>query len=829
MGAGSDKTLQGGPGLLSTWWDRFRYTTVPISNNTLQHKQPRWKSWLPQGLTQDSEAGREGREWIKGAVICTWITATILTLNSIMLIVALAFAYRQSSNQGQFQMVELYTGKCALAEHSATGIHVGINVLGTILLGASSYVMQCLGAPSRSYIDRAHARSRWLNVGTFSFRNFAIMSPKRKVLWGLLLLSSTPIHMIYNSVIFSSIAELDSGNLLIPHDLSSNESLVKDAASRKSFRARVGLDPGTVQQRIFDGTFTNLTDKECWATRADEALYSTLIYVVDRKYFHNTSSLWVDGAEFASSENYYPVEPVYWSYRVWNYSTVADGHPYQFNFADDSFESLWNPNNNTNTSAALQADVMSLLSYNSQYNPTQGALREYLDTPSHWQNSSWAAATTFEFFKEGDLEDGIYPEVPVSHCLVDESRQRCQLLFSPPIAIVVIICNAIKLSCMMIAVRTRRRDLLLTTGDALASFLTRPDPVTRGQCLLSRAEVARGLRFWGSSALTPGREKEGCWVHAQSSSQSSSPAPSPTPGQSTGFLNYPLDNFLLSPSAAQTTTELHPRQLTARKRWYQAVNWPRRVIALFCYISCIAVSFALLFHGIGADTFQEAMAIGFSKYSESYLVNMNTTNILALVLLANTPQLGLSVLYFLTDGVLTCMLLDAELQRYATRRRSLRCSWPKGQQRSTYYLTLPYRYSVPLLAVSASLHWLLSQSFFFVYIRRVDITQRFIVDEARGCCYSPLAIFITIWVAVAGLFVVVGLGFRRFESGMPLAGGCSLVLSALCHPAEGDEGAAEKTVMWGEVSGDADARARNDKRGVDERNKIKDSRQQVET
>ncbi|RAH72637.1 uncharacterized protein BO66DRAFT_427106 [Aspergillus aculeatinus CBS 121060] len=687
MSAGNDKPLEGAPGLLSTWWGQFRYTTIPLlSNNTQQQKQPRWKTWLPHGLSQDPNEGQEGREWLKGAVICSLITATILAVNSIMLIVALIFAYRQSSNHGQFQMVELFTGNCSLANRSATGIHVVINVLGTILLGASSYVMQCLGAPSRSDIDRAHARSRWLNIGTFSFRNFAIMSPKRKVLWGLLLLSSTPIHVIYNSVIYSSIAKLDSGSLLIPHDLSSNESLVNDVASRERFRARIGLDPAIVQQRIFDGTFTNLTDKDCWAKRADETLYSTLVYVVDRKYFHNTSSLWVDGGQNPSSENYYPVEPVYWSYRVWNYTTVASGHPYQFNFADDSFQRLWNPYDKTNASTALQADVMGLLSYNSQYNPTQEALREYLDTPSHWQNSSWAAATTFEFFEEGDLELGIYPQVPVSHCLMDESRQR---------------------------------------------FVVNPDE------------------------------------------------PSPTEAPST-----PVNPTNPAPS----------------------------------YISCIAVSFALLFHGIGSDTFHEAMSIGFSKYSESYLANTNTTNILALVLLANTPQLGLSILYFVTNGVLTCMLLDAELQRYATRRRSLRCSWPKGQQRSTYYLTLPYRYSLPLLTASASLHWLLSQSFFFVHIRRVDISQRYVVDEARGCCYSPLAIFITIWVAVAGLLVVVGLGFRRFESGMPLAGGCSMVLSALCHPPEDDEGAAEKTVMWGEIpKGPELGPTQNDKRRVEER------------
>ncbi|PYI20410.1 hypothetical protein BO99DRAFT_357913 [Aspergillus violaceofuscus CBS 115571] len=749
MGTGSDMTREGGPGLLATWWDQFRYTTVPLSSskNTLRDKQPRWKAWLPHGLSQDPEEGRVGREWIKGAVICTWITATILALNSIMLMVALIFAYRQSSNRGQFQMVALYTGQCSLASHSATGLHVVINVLGTILLGASSYVMQCLGAPSRSDIDRAHARSRWLTVGRFSFRNFAVMSPKRKVLWGLLLLSSTPIHMIYNSVIFSSIAELESGNLLIPHDLSSTEALVDDTASRESFRARVGLDPAVVQQRIFDGTFTNLTDKECWAQRADDTLYSTLVYVAERKYFHNTSSLWVDGALYPSDHNYYP----------------------------------------------------------------------YLNTPSHWQNSSWAAATTFEFFKEGDLDIGLYPDVPVLHCLMDESRQRCQLLFSPPIAIAVIICNAIKLSCMILSVGVRRRDLFLTVGDALASFLTRPDPTTRGQCLLSRAEVAEGLRLRGYSALPLGRH-QGDLAPAPSATQSSKPS-SGSPGQSAEFRHHPSDNILLSAYGSQNPIDPRPKQVTPRQRWYQAVSWPRRIILLFCYASCIAISFALLFHGIGSDPFHEAMSIGFSQYSGSYVANTNTTNIVALILFANTPQLGLSVLYFLTNGAVTGMLLDAELQRYATRRRALRCSWPRGQQRSTYYLTLPYRYSIPLLAGSAALHWLLSQSFFFVYVRRVDLAQRLISEELRGCAYSPLAIFITIWVGLAGMMVVVvGLGFRRFETRMPLAGGCSLVLAALCHPAAGEAGAAEKPVMWGEVSHDPDGTvAQYDKRRVEER------------
>ncbi|KAI9044731.1 uncharacterized protein KD926_011701 [Aspergillus affinis] len=173
-----------------------------------------------------------------------------------------------------------------------------------------------------------------------------------------------------------------------------------------------------------------------------------------------------------------------------------------------------------------------------------------------------------------------------------------------------------------------------------------------------------------------------------------------------------------------------------------------------------------------------------------------STNIIALVLLANTPQIVLSTLYFLINSILTCMLVAAEWGHYARRRRPLRVSWPRGQQRSTYYLSLPYRYSLPLLALSTSLHWLVSQSIFFVNIRTYSPDgEEDKESSSRGCCYSPVAMFIALWVGVFALFLSLGIGVRRFKSHMPLAAHCS----AACHSPEGDEGAALKPVIWGEI------------------------------
>lgn len=57
------------------------------------------------------------------------------------------------------------------------------------------------------------------------------------------------------------------------------------------------------------------------------------------------------------------------------------------------------------------------------------------------------------------------------------------------------------------------------------------------------------------------------------------------------------------------------------------------------------------------------------------------------------------------------MLLAHEWSAYFTKHKSLRVlSSRQGQQRSTYFLQLPYRYAILLLFLSTLLHWLTSQS-----------------------------------------------------------------------------------------------------------------------
>ena len=136
-----------------------------------------------------------GEEWIKGALLCTWGSGAILLLNIILTLIAIGIGYSKSGDKHP-TYTELYKGECSVTNGWTTGMHIIINILSTALLAASNYVMQCLSAPTRPDVNEAHTQRKWVDIGTFSIRNFGIMDTKRKVLWVLLFISSFPIHMM---------------------------------------------------------------------------------------------------------------------------------------------------------------------------------------------------------------------------------------------------------------------------------------------------------------------------------------------------------------------------------------------------------------------------------------------------------------------------------------------------------------------------------------------------------------------------------------------------------------------------------------------------------
>lgn len=153
-------------------------------------------------------------------------------------------------------------------------------------------------------------------------------------------------------------------------------------------------------------------------------------------------------------------------------------------------------------------------------------------------------------------------------------------------------------------------------------------------------------------------------------------------------------------------------------------------------------------------------------------------------MIANTPQLILSFIYLFYNDVFTRMLMSHEWAAFATGRKALRVSRPRGQQRSTFWLQLPFRYSVPMMAAMVLLHWLVSRSIFLVRITIYDISgvhDPYRDINANG--YSPLAILLAFLLSGLLIAVLISLGrFRYIEANIPAVSSCSVAISAAAHP-----------------------------------------------
>lgn len=150
------------------------------------------------------------------------------------------------------------------------------------------------------------------------------------------------------------------------------------------------------------------------------------------------------------------------------------------------------------------------------------------------------------------------------------------------------------------------------------------------------------------------------------------------------------------------------------------------------------------------------------------------------------------------NSLQTRILTEREWNSFSLETKPLRVTNPKGEQRSTYRLQLPYRYSIPLLILSALLHWLVSATI-YVYIVEGGYYQKvqglyyqdptrdlmpglgFADDAWVAVGYSTTAILVVLVIAVLMMAVSIWLGRRRLRSQMVVGGSNSLVISAACH------------------------------------------------
>ncbi|KAI9782505.1 MAG: hypothetical protein M1839_004991 [Geoglossum umbratile] len=357
----------------------------------------------------------------------------------------------------------------------------------------------------------------------------------------------------------------------------------------------------------------------------------------------------------------------------------------------------------------------------------------------------------------------------IAYCMSAQVEEKCKLQFSLYIMVIVILCNLVKSATMGLAVWKQRIPTLVTLGDAVSSFLETPDTFTEGMCLVTKSDIS-----------DHGWERAG-------------------PPK----VYKPMRNF-----------------------WFKSASWQMWAIYNVSCIGVIILAGILLRVGLEnleapsdpfkipyqatsrIKTLQDIAKIGLGAVTTSSLIKFPWMGrrgpglLLANVFLASLPQGVLSVLYLAYNALFTRMLNAHEWSQFAHHRKPLRVTSPSGSQRATYYLQLPYRYSLPLLALSGTLQWLVSQS---IFLTRITFYQRDGTEDPESsvstCGYSCIGIISTIIVGSAAVLCATGMGFRRYPAGIPLAGGCSAVISAACHPPlNRDEDVTTLPLKWGVVS-----------------------------
>ena len=210
--------------------------------------------------------------------------------------------------------------------------------------------------------------------------------------------------------------------------------------------------------------------------------------------------------------------------------------------------------------------------------------------------------------------------------------------------------------------------------------------------------------------------------------------------------------------------------------------------------------------GIFSFSLREMWQMGYGGITSATILPLSipgSAGLILTIIIANTPQALLSVLFFIYNGLLTCMLLTQELSEYAHKRKPLRVTNRTGYQRSTYRLQIPYRYGTPLLIVSGTLHWLLSQVLFLARVDTFDSDGK--IDSANSFSsvgYSPIAIVAFLIFGSSLVIVAYRAGFRTYKAGLPVLGPCSAAISASCHRPVDDVDAAILPVKWGVVETD---------------------------
>lgn len=377
--------------------------------------------------------------------------------------------------------------------------------------------------------------------------------------------------------------------------------------------------------------------------------------------------------------------------------------------------------------------------------------------------------------KNWTIEDWTVYGHPVDYCYARVAPELCHLQYNAYIMLAVVVFGVFKVAAIAVLVFTRPKgEFLRTLGDAVASYLKMGDPTTKGMCLVSSAQIRKHGFSRSEKAHTA--TKRLFWKNLQ----------------------VKQAEDITRPYAPQIFTNLRPR-------WWTSVNTAEFFSTIgISAVYAIVVS-GTLYWAISASN-GLAFDSSFGNANIQSLANLRTDEpkssvIVPTILTANVPQLGFSLLYVFYANIWSKLLIAQEFDRMTTSKKGLRVSERAyGEQRTSRFLTLPVSYALPLMAFSAALHYLCSQSLFMARFDGMRDGQVDPKDQVVRLGYNAAGMIALISVNVAMLVATIWMaGFRRLKTGLGEMS-MSVVISAACHLQRYEAEPWLQAVQWGDVS-----------------------------
>ncbi|KAI0421145.1 hypothetical protein F5X98DRAFT_330231 [Xylaria grammica] len=357
--------------------------------------------------------------------------------------------------------------------------------------------------------------------------------------------------------------------------------------------------------------------------------------------------------------------------------------------------------------------------------------------------------------------NSLHPNIDVSldYCLAQPFEATCMIGASGPFLFTVSVCVWVKTLMAIIVARRLRGPALVTPGDAIESFIRYPDEATVGRVTLGQPNM-------GLEILQLVRRLESWHFNPEAAVYLESVLRQPRPWRKTGRSGF---------------------RSVRRSDWLSSYIVVGGVFGVAFFLFSIALksycwSLSSSIRPIGED-------------NESSL----STNapVLVSIIIANSPQLLLTLGYFAYNNMFTRLAMAREWFSYASSAQPLRVTDPHGEQVSTYRLQLPYRYSVPLLVLRTGLHWMVSNTFHSTivygdYFRALKLAANFKVQGIPAYInettpklqlkHSTSAFLVVIIIVAIFAPVPLLMSLRKIkDSNMVGFPSNSHVMSAACH------------------------------------------------